>query len=152
MAFSDGLQTIGVFGNTAVGIGWAKCSMMSKICELHAPLLVVGLVLLDDPTNSMSSSSSETVVLWIGLRVSKHMIPSKQSSNPSLLSALAACTLSAFVKIYFEQKNKRSNRGQIRLCTILLTLTYCFHFGYKITYKFPIGQAQQQVPQNWVWF
>jgi len=69
-------------------------------------LLVVGLVVLE-PTNSMSSSSSETVLLWIGLRVSKHMIPSKQSSNPSLLSALAAWTLSAFVKIYSRKQEKQ---------------------------------------------
>ena len=101
MAFSDGLQTIGVFGKTALGLSWAKCPMMSKIWEVPEPLqVVVGLVVLE-PTNSMSSSSSETMLLWMGLRVSKHMIPSKQSSNPSLLSAFAAWTLSAFVKIYW---------------------------------------------------
>jgi len=43
-----------------------------------------------EPTNSISSSSSETLFLWMGLSVSKHIIPSKQSSNPSLLSALIA--------------------------------------------------------------
>jgi len=31
MAFSDGLQIIGVFGKTEEGLGLAKCSMMSKI-------------------------------------------------------------------------------------------------------------------------
>jgi hypothetical protein len=75
---------------------------MSKICELFALLLLV----LVEPTNSMSSSSSETVLLWIGLRVSKQIIPSKQSSNPSLLSALTAWTLSAFVKIYRTKQEK----------------------------------------------
>jgi len=108
MAFSDGLQMIGVFGKIEqLGLGLAKCPMMSKIWEVAGPLLlVVGLVVLE-PTNSMSSSSSETVLLWIGLRVSKHMIPSKQSSNPSLLSALAAWTLSAFVKIYSRKQEKQ---------------------------------------------
>jgi hypothetical protein len=85
-------------------LGFAKCPIMSNIWKLLALVgLVVWLVLLD-PTNSMSSSSSETVFLWIGLSVSKHIIPSKQSSNPSLLSALIAWTLSAFVKIYRENK------------------------------------------------
>ena len=99
MAFSDGLQIIGVLGKTVLGLGWEKWAMMSKICEPLAFFFVVGLVVLETPINSMSSSSSETVLLWIGLRVSKHMIPSKQSSNPSLLSALTAWTLSEFVKI-----------------------------------------------------
>jgi hypothetical protein len=105
MAYSEGLQIIGVFGKTSLGLGFAKWPIMSNIWKLLALVvfLVVWLVLLD-PTNSMSSSSSETVFLWIGLSVSKHIIPSKQSSNPSLLSALIAWTLSAFVKIYRENK------------------------------------------------
>lgn len=103
MADSDGLQTIGVFGKTSTfGLGLAKWSMMSKIWMFVAPLLLV----LVEPTNSMSSSSSEIMLLWIGLSVSKHMIPSKQSSNPSLLSALTAWTLSAFVKIYTTKQEK----------------------------------------------
>ena len=103
MANSDGLQIIGVFGKTTrLGLGWAKWFMMSKIWVLLALLLV-----LLEPTNSMSSSSSETLFLWIGLSVSKHIIPSKQSSNPSLLSALTAWTLSAFVKIYTTKQEKQ---------------------------------------------
>ena len=106
MANSDGLQIIGVFGKiTRLGLGWAKWFMMSKIWVLLALLLLV----LVEPTNSMSSSSSETLFLWIGLSVSKHIIPSKQSSNPSLLSALTAWTLSAFVKIYTKKKRERNN-------------------------------------------
>ena len=101
MADSCGLQTIGVLGNVAPGLGCAKCPIMSKISRL----LGASVVAAADPKNSMSSSSSETVFLWVGLRVSKQIIPSKQSSNPSLLRALAAWTLSAFVKIYFDKRH-----------------------------------------------
>lgn len=110
MADSDGLQTIGVFGNEVkVGLGWAKCAMMSNIS------CFVGLVVEDfcEPCkNSISSSSSEAVFLWMGLRVSKHMIPSKQPSNPSLLRTLVAWILSAFVKIcrFHPFKNERKNK------------------------------------------
>lgn len=96
MAASVGLQTIGVLGNTDPILGWEKCPIMSKISD---PLLVLVEEFNLWPRNSMSSSSSETAVLWMGFRVSKQIIPSKQSSNPSLLRALAACTLSAFVNI-----------------------------------------------------
>jgi len=99
MAFSDGLQIIGVFGKTVLGLGLAKWLMRSKIWKLLTSFFGAGIVVPEPPTNSMSSSSSETELLWMGLRVSKHMIPSKQSSNPSLLSALTAWTLSEFVKI-----------------------------------------------------
>lgn len=101
MACSWGLQTTGVFGNAEVGLKLAKCPMMSKISELLLLLVVVVAVVILrlSPTNSTSSSSSETVFLWMGFRVSKQIIPSKQSSKPSLLSDLAAWTLSAFVNI-----------------------------------------------------
>lgn len=96
MANSDGLHAMGVFGNaTKLGFGWAKWPIMSKI---WGPLALV-VVEAADSTNAMSSSSSETLFLWVGFRVSKHIIPSKQSSNPSLLRTLTAWTLSAFVKI-----------------------------------------------------
>lgn len=78
IAVSDGLQTIGVFGKPESGRSWSddKYVMMSKISSL----------------------------LWMLSRLvefndSKQTIPSKQSSNPSLSRALAACNLSAFVKI-----------------------------------------------------
>lgn len=97
MADSDGLQTIGVLGRPDESAsGWAKCPMMSKMPELLPFEALEGCV---DPRNSASSSSSDAVLLWVGLRVSKQMIPSKQSSRPSLFRALIACTLSAFVKI-----------------------------------------------------
>ncbi len=108
MASSDGLQTMGVFGNPKLGLGWAKCPMMSNILELLLVLVLAAAVVVLNPTNSMSSSSSETVLLWVGFRVSKQIIPSKQSSNPSLLSTLAAWTLSAFVKIYLQNKKETS--------------------------------------------
>ena len=102
--------------------------MMSKIWKLLALLLVVGLVLLE-PMKSISSSSSETVLLWMGLRVSKHIIPSKQSSNPSLLSALTAWTLSAFVKICREKEKETTGLYQIvlKFSGLILVLP----FGYK---------------------
>ena len=77
---------------------------MSKIPE---PLVVVALEDVADPTNSMSSSSSDGVLLWTGFSVSKHNIPSKQSSNPSLLRAFRAWTLSALVKICYTGKKKK---------------------------------------------
>lgn len=105
MADSCGLQTIGVFGKLELGFGWAKCPMISKswVClpltfEIGT-LVLVAFVEALNPTNSMSSSSSETELSWVGFKVSKHIIPSKQSSKPSLLSALTAWTLSAFVNI-----------------------------------------------------
>lgn len=57
MAASDGLQTMGVFGNPEPRIGRAKWAMMSNILELEAAAIV------REPTNSMSSSSSEKVLL-----------------------------------------------------------------------------------------
>ena len=107
MASTDGLQTMGVFGNAKLGFGWAKCPMMSNILELLIVLALVEVAVVLSPTNSMSSSSSETVLLWMGLRVSKQIIPSKQSSNPSLLSTLTAWTLSAFVKIYLKKEKEK---------------------------------------------
>lgn len=105
IASCDGLQTIGVFGNSDVELLMEKCSIISKICLLLPFVFVIAVD--DGPTNSMSSSSSDGVFLWTGLRVSKHMIPSKQSSNPSLLRALAAWILSAFVNIW--ELNSRKN-------------------------------------------
>jgi hypothetical protein len=102
----DGLQTIGVFGSSdAVELALEKCPIMSNISLL---LVLASRPFVQDetPTNSMSSSSSETVLLWTGFRVSKQIIPSKQSSNPSLLRALAAWILSAFVNIYDNKINK----------------------------------------------
>ena len=52
-------------------------------------------------TSAVAGASDDKDRSVGGFRVSKHIIPSKQSSNPSLLSTLAAWTLSAFVKIYF---------------------------------------------------
>ena len=97
MADVEGLHTIGVLGNTESGFCFAKWPMMSKIGEVVLEGVVVEL--WSNLTNSMSSSSSEAVLLWVGFRVSKQMIPSKQSLRPRLLSALAAWTLSAFVNI-----------------------------------------------------
>ena len=117
MADSEGLQTIGVFGKTVLGFGWSKCLIMSKITELVLVVvwLTSAVLLLLNLTNSISSSSSETVFLWVGLRVSKQTIPSKQSSSPSLLSASAAWTLSAFVKIYIfcTQHKKKCHKKTV---------------------------------------
>lgn len=63
MASTDGLQTMGVFGNAKLGFGCAKCPMMSNILELLIVLALVEVVVVLSPTNSMSSSSSETVLL-----------------------------------------------------------------------------------------
>lgn len=102
IASSDGLQTIGVFGSPEGEFDWEKWPIISNISYLLLVVLEEDVV----PTNSISSSSSDTVLLWVGFRVSKQMIPSKQSSRPSLLRALTAWTLSAFVNIYFFTKSK----------------------------------------------
>ena len=94
IAYSDGLQMMGVLGNVVASFWLAKWPIMSNISFFFV------LELIFDPTNSISSSSSEAKFLWVGLRVSKQIIPSKQSSNPSLSRALMACVLSAFVNIY----------------------------------------------------
>lgn len=78
MASTDGLQRTGVLGNSTPGSGREKCPTISNI-------LWVSLLF------SVGQKG------W--LRVSKHIIPSKQSSNPSLFSALMACSLSPLVKI-----------------------------------------------------
>lgn len=101
MATSEGLQTIGVFGNTDPALGWEKCPIMSKISD---PLVAAALQDVAEPMNSMSSSSSDGVLLWIGFNVSKHKIPSKQSFKPSLFRTLRAWTLSALVKICYTEK------------------------------------------------
>jgi len=72
-------------------------SLMSKASALE---MVLGLV---SPNSVSSSSIGTTFPLLVEFRVSKHIIPSKQSSNPSLLSTLAAWALSAFVKIYTKR-------------------------------------------------
>ncbi|KAJ0878784.1 hypothetical protein HanRHA438_Chr10g0443681 [Helianthus annuus] len=77
IASSDGLQTIGVFGNSEVESVLEKCPIMSNI----------------------SSSQTLLTLFTRGFSVSKQIIPSKQSSNPSLLKTLAAWILSAFVNI-----------------------------------------------------
>lgn len=85
MASIDGLQRTGVFGSSTLGLGSEKCPTISKILgSLPA-----------------SHEGAED-----GFRVSKHMIPSKQSSNPSLLRALDAWTLSPFVNICYATKPK----------------------------------------------
>lgn len=86
IASSDGLQTIGVFGSPEGEFDREKCPIISNISYLLLVVLEEDVV----PTNSISSSSSDTVLLWVGFRVSKQMIPSKQSSRPSLLRALTA--------------------------------------------------------------
>ena len=79
MASGDGLHSTGVLGSATPASGRAKWSTMSKTSlEVSVPREEVG-----------------------GFRVSKHMSPSKQSSNPSFFSTLAACALSAFVNTYF---------------------------------------------------
>lgn len=133
MAASDGLHTMGVFGNMEHGSGWAKCPIMSKIS-------VVVTTVAADPTNSISSSSSETVLLWVGFRVSKQIIPSKQSSNPSLLRTLRACTLSAFVKIYFAKNTKRELIRKDLACTVI------YLEMVRGTYNFWDRQAEQKTP------
>lgn len=87
-AYSDGLQRTGVFGRSSPAPSREKCWRMSKRRAL---------VVIPEPSTSDSASSEE----WLGFSVSQQMIPSKQSSNPSLLRALAAWILSAFVNIYF---------------------------------------------------
>lgn len=123
MACAYGLQTIGVFGKDDVeALGWEKCATMSKIS-------VLALVVLEDdlePVNWMSSSSSETMFLWTGFRVSKHMIPSKQSSKPRMLSALTAWTLSAFVKIWFTNYTAISIYITIRLLYCIISFYLCW--------------------------
>ena len=81
MASSHGLQRIGDLGSSILASGWDKYPRMSKI-----------------------SVSSEDGEFSGGFNVSKHMIPSKQSSNPSLLRTLAAWILSPFVNICFQSK------------------------------------------------
>lgn len=93
-ASSNGLQATGVFGSTKLALVWLIYSLMSKASVLE---MVLGLV---SPNSVSSSSIGTTFPLSVEFRVSKHIIPSKQSSNPSLLSTLAAWALSAFVKIY----------------------------------------------------
>jgi len=100
MACSDGLQITGVVGRSAVGSGWAKCCMMSKICEHFRAVFGVESVSFEP----FFSSSSYTLPFSMGFRLSKHIIPSKQSSNPSLFSALIVWTLSEFVKIYSQKQ------------------------------------------------
>lgn len=78
MASTDGLQRTGVLGNSTPGSGREKCPTISNIFWV-----------------SLLFSVGEKG--W--LRVSKHIIPSKQSSNPSLFSAFLACSLSPLVKI-----------------------------------------------------
>lgn len=82
MASMDGLHRIGVFGSSEPASGLEKCSTMSK-------------------TSAVAAGSHGEEESLGGLRVSKHIMPSKQPSNPSLPSTLAAWTLSAFVKICF---------------------------------------------------
>ena len=82
-ASSDGLQTIGVLGSSRSELGWCRYLPTSNI-----PFL----------PNSVSALSTQVLSLRVGFKVSKDMISWKQSSNPSLLSALAAWALSAFVK------------------------------------------------------
>lgn len=80
-AFSNGLHTIGVLRRAE-----------SWLVPLRNSVLVFW---------SSSESEGLPVSLSPGLSVSKHIIISKQSSNPSLARALATCTLSPFEKTYF---------------------------------------------------
>jgi len=65
-ASSKGLQTTGVFGSTRSASGQVVYSSMSK-------------------TSLSSPSTGSFPLLAASFKVSKHMILSKQSSNPSLL-------------------------------------------------------------------
>lgn len=62
MACSDGLQTIGVFGNSDPGLGCEKWPIMSKIPELLL-LVAAGAEFFGVRTKSASSSSSDVVFL-----------------------------------------------------------------------------------------
>lgn len=77
IASTYGLHRIGVFGSSTPSFGRDKWPTISKILP------------------SVSDSEEEDG----GFRVSKQMIPSKQSSSPSLLRTLAAWILSPFVNI-----------------------------------------------------
>lgn len=79
MAFADGLQSIGISGSSAPVLGWEKWSTMSNISAV------------------LSCSEEDDG----GFSVSKHIIPWKQSSIPSLWSTFLACTLSPLVNICF---------------------------------------------------
>jgi len=125
MAYSDGLQITGVLGSSAPGFGWAECSMMSKIFSLFIASPSIG-----------------------EFRVSKQMIPSKQSSRPSLLRALAAWTLSAFVNICVEEREWCKAWDWCQW-TAKTEEIICFRF--KKFYHFANRQAQQKMPENWVW-
>lgn len=59
MASLDGLQIIGVFGNTEPALGFEKCPIMSNISVLLLAVLEDNV----EPVNSMSSSSSDIVLL-----------------------------------------------------------------------------------------
>lgn len=133
IAASDGLHTIGVFGRAVLALGWEKWPMISKISLLLAAA-VAGAVAVD-PTKAISSSSSDTVLLWVGFRDSKQIIPSKQSSNPSLLRASAAWTLSALVKIWFYRE-KRHCHQKASFKPISYTEAW---FSEPDTYNFPNG-------------
>ena len=89
---SNGLQITGVLGSTELSLGSLIYSFVPEIIlDLGTP-------------NSVSSSSTGTFSLLVGFRVSKHIILSKQSSNPSLLSTLAVWALSEFVKTWTRRR------------------------------------------------
>lgn len=80
-ASSNGLQSIGVLGS------------IEPISDWH------GLSKFSLPNWTSFLSSNLQLVLSLGLRVSKHIILSKQSSNPSFLRVFDTWALSAFEKI-----------------------------------------------------
>lgn len=84
-ACGDGLQRTGVTGS---GGGVSSISLFVEVLE------------------SDSEPSSEEVSKLEELRLSKHMMLSKQPSKPSLLRTLATWTSSAFEKIYFTKPKR----------------------------------------------
>lgn len=76
-------------------------------------------------TMVLKSDSSPALTVWFsnpsilpadpggGLRVSKQMMPSKQSSKPSLLRTRATCRLSALVKICNHQEKSWNPQNKV---------------------------------------
>lgn len=75
---------------------------LQRILELEVQLLVSGKPVRWACGEAVMQSRGSGG----GLRVSKHMMPSKQSSTPNLLRTRVAWALSAFVKIWKHQLKK----------------------------------------------
>ena len=137
---SNGLQITSVLGSTELSLGWLIYSfVLEMVFSLVSP-------------NFVSSSSRGAFTLLVGFRVSKHIIPSKQSSNPSLLRALAVWALSAFEKIYTRRPYIIMRRKLHCYATPQSPTPFKVQYWKKETHNFPNRQAKQKTPQYRVRF